>query len=273
MVTFENSDNSACFKALSVDITDGVKNNRKITKDGIVYNSSNYHFENGLIYGCPCNFKKCIRKCCGLDEIMIDRVCTKSDIIVNIPIYQKTDLIYHIDIRNSTNKLDYFYIYKRCKNGTRLSPDLYPETDSFFVQEDGKFFAPDAQIGVLLGVERYCVDIFNDAEIGTKFAALFCSDEDSTGRKGIFITIDEAVTQRINKAGGLFIQLNSIGNHHTSNLPSQRRVCPSVRVPDMESNKKSHPETENLYLLLSEKNPKDQMARKDIKHRLMEDMQ
>ncbi|KAL3275858.1 hypothetical protein HHI36_020599 [Cryptolaemus montrouzieri] len=167
--------NSPCLKSLSVNITNGVKNDDYITKDGFIYNSSNYYYENDLIYGCPCNFKKCIRKCCGVDEIMINRTCTKSDIEVKIPIHRNTDFIYHLDMRNETyKKLDYFYIHEMCKKGARLSPELYPDTDNFYIQEDGKFFAPDAEIGGMLDVGNYCVDVFYDEEIDRKFAAIFC---------------------------------------------------------------------------------------------------
>ncbi|KAL3272568.1 hypothetical protein HHI36_014038, partial [Cryptolaemus montrouzieri] len=61
--------------------------------------------------------------------------------------------------------------------------------------------------------------------------------------------------------------------NQTSNIPSQRQVCPSVRMPDIERNKNYHPETANPYLLLSEKNPEHQMAGGDIKARPMEDIQ
>ncbi|KAL3275857.1 hypothetical protein HHI36_020598 [Cryptolaemus montrouzieri] len=178
---FGDVSNSPCFKSLSVDITNGVKDGHEITKNGLTYNSSNYYRENGSIYGCPCNFKKCIRKCCGVDEIMINKTCTKSDVEVKIPIHRKTDFIHHLDMRNETHKkLDYFYIHKRCKKGARLSPDLYPETDTFYIQEDGKFFAPDAEIGGMLDVGNYCVDVFHDGEIDRKFAAIFCADDLNT---------------------------------------------------------------------------------------------
>ncbi|KAL3270212.1 hypothetical protein HHI36_009268 [Cryptolaemus montrouzieri] len=50
--------------------------------------------------------------------------------------------------------------------------------------------------------------------------------------------------------------------NQTSNLPNQRQVCSSVRVPDMESNK-THSETANHYKLQSEENPKHPMANEE----------
>ncbi|KAK9871561.1 hypothetical protein WA026_012942 [Henosepilachna vigintioctopunctata] len=181
-----------CNSSLSVDITNGEKIDGKILKNRVSYNASNYFEMNGMIYGCPCNFKTCITKCCEMGEVMINRTCTKSNLKMKIPIHRKYDFLHHIHVENDTfNKEDYFFIQNRCKSSVQLDPNIYPETDKFFVQENGSLYTPDFEMGTPKFSERYCVDIFQDESIDGKLLALLCVPDDMN--KDIYEQLEDGI--------------------------------------------------------------------------------
>ncbi|XP_072397066.1 G-protein coupled receptor Mth2-like isoform X14 [Diabrotica undecimpunctata] len=67
---------ATCPKFLSVNITDGYKEGENITQDGITFSSQNYFVENSNIYGCVCNIKNCVRKCCENHSYLNNGVCS-----------------------------------------------------------------------------------------------------------------------------------------------------------------------------------------------------
>lgn len=170
-----------CHFSVSVDITEGsTQENGAILKNGVVYDPLNYYEKNGKIFGCPCNLKKCIRKCCGVDEIMVNKKCTKSDQRVIIPLHSNTDFQAHLDMKNESHKdLDIFYIHSKCNRSIRLIPEEEP-SDIFFIQTNGSLFAPNIGLDELLRPDGYCVDVFDDHIMDNKFTALLCNDEVTT---------------------------------------------------------------------------------------------
>ncbi|XP_044763899.1 G-protein coupled receptor Mth2-like isoform X1 [Coccinella septempunctata] len=170
-----------CPYSVSVDITDGEKQeNGAILKDGVLYDPSNFYEQDDVTLGCPCNLKKCIRKCCAADEIMVNKNCTKSERRVLIPIHANTDLQHHLDMKNESHRdFDFFYLHSRCNRSIRLEPEEEP-SDVFFIQANGSLFAPYLGMDELLGPHGYCVDVFDDQIMDNQFTALLCNDEVTT---------------------------------------------------------------------------------------------
>lgn len=73
------ANNTKCNKDLSIDISDGetVKRNF-VESNGILYDENNYFESAGKIYGCVCNLKTCIRKCCPSGQQIDNKTCQLS---------------------------------------------------------------------------------------------------------------------------------------------------------------------------------------------------
>lgn len=78
LVNSIESANIKCAKELSINISDGIKANDLIIKDGIVYDENNYYTLGDDTYGCACNLKICIRKCCPRGQEIRNKTCQPS---------------------------------------------------------------------------------------------------------------------------------------------------------------------------------------------------
>lgn len=66
-----------CYAALQlpncevqVNISDGIRDGGNITKDGMTYTDKDYFSgSDGVVKGCVCHVKQCIRKCCLKNQV------------------------------------------------------------------------------------------------------------------------------------------------------------------------------------------------------------
>lgn len=98
-----------CPDDYSVDLTGGkeLSGGGTIVKDGITY-PSKYTYTGSIsgtikLYGCVCELRKCIRKCCDLNKVEFNKTCVDRPEL-NI-------------IRNEGLKLHYIDSYRRKFNG------------------------------------------------------------------------------------------------------------------------------------------------------------
>jgi hypothetical protein len=183
-----------CPSALTVNITDGdLKSDGSIRKDGIVYNKSDYfHSEDGMILGCVCNIKFCVRKCCNPDEVMSNNTCVKGEKNVSFDVYNGTHL--------STKEKDFYKIYNLyCENDNfqlfpNMSDPFHP--DNFYIQQNGSVYIPNLiPEKPMHGPEEYCVENFVKPDQPATFSVLFCTINDdyeleefaNTGKKQFII--------------------------------------------------------------------------------------
>lgn len=126
-----------CDDVMSVDLTGGETfSDRTIVKDGVTF-PPKYVYEKNVsgeikTFGCPCEIKKCIRKCCGLNSVLNlgNKTCVEmpeSDIIAN----GMLNLTYTYSFRR---KLDvksgeYNFVYGRPCAG------MYIEAFKWYIQE------------------------------------------------------------------------------------------------------------------------------------------
>jgi hypothetical protein len=183
-----------CPPALTVNITDGdLKSDGSIRKDGIVYNKSDYfHSEDGMILGCVCIIKFCVRKCCNPDEVMSNNTCVKGEKNVSFDVYNGTHL--------STKEKDFYKIYNLyCENDNfqlfpNMSDPFHP--DNFYIQQNGSVYIPNLiPEKPMHGPEEYCVENFVKPDQPATFSVLFCTINDdyeleefaNTGKKQFII--------------------------------------------------------------------------------------
>ncbi|XP_063920677.1 G-protein coupled receptor Mth2-like isoform X4 [Zophobas morio] len=168
-----NSLKTPCPKVLALDITTGNRYGSLIVKDDLTFNENNYFAENGTIYGCICNIRNCIRKCCGPNEIMVNKTCTPDDTTLNYKIHSGT-----VEI-NSTVK-HHFIHNMDCDYYRILLRPHHSSTDSFYIQENGSIHLPNFLKRKMRNPEHFCVETFeyDMFEMRRMTSAIICIDPD-----------------------------------------------------------------------------------------------
>lgn len=164
-----------CVMELSINITDGEFNGSSIIKNEIVYDSKNYFQVDNVIYGCICNIKPCIRKCCGQHKIMEGRRCKPSNSTQRFPVYDRTSF-------SNYSGTDFYFIYgTKCKTNRTLLLPHKKEEDKFYLQRDGSLFLPFAD-RKFLKPHEYCIDIFDNEyfQMDYLLSAILCLDKNVT---------------------------------------------------------------------------------------------
>lgn len=174
-IIFCVSSEDPCPKALTVDITKGVRNDTSIIKDGFRFQQKDYFVKNSTIYGCICNIKPCIRKCCGANEIMVNRTCVLSDHKLIYPVYEGK-------IVSSSDANHYIIHNKYCKKHRILLQPHDVTTHQFYVQANGSLFLPEMKKKIR-NPEEYCLEVFDVRRLGLEnvVSALVCLVDEDTG--------------------------------------------------------------------------------------------
>uniref|UniRef100_A0A6P7GYG7 Probable G-protein coupled receptor Mth-like 11 n=1 Tax=Diabrotica virgifera virgifera TaxID=50390 RepID=A0A6P7GYG7_DIAVI len=164
-----------CSKDSTVDITDGSKQkNQTIIKNGISFDRDNYFFDGGKIRGCVCNIKRCIRKCCVENEMMVSKTCThRRNETIDLNFFNGTDPL------NDTVLSDFFIIFGRScpKNHYPIKAESY---NYIMMQNDGQLYYSDFDASYT--VEQYCIDVFRTGN-GSETSALMCEFSDNEQEK------------------------------------------------------------------------------------------
>lgn len=171
-----------CPVFVSVDITDGVKNDHTITKDNVTYTPANYFSHEGRIRGCVCNIKPCIRKCCPKGHIMKNGDCDRDDYKQKFRIHSKTDPTQVAD--------DHFYYIHNHDCVSMASYPLNPDADErdlHYLQADGSLFWPSSGVKQIFGVDEYCVETFADGDFNYTDTALICFTGPEETDEGFYI--------------------------------------------------------------------------------------
>lgn len=150
--------NTKCATELSLDISDGEKVGQNfIRKNGIVYDKNNYFELDGKIFGCVCNLKTCIRKCCPIGQEIFNRTCQNSRRKFFDLIQQNTMQTFDTDV--------YFPIssFLNCSSKKR---GILPNDEELLLTQDGHL----SSIATLNQL-NYCLDYFAEFSY---FTALIC---------------------------------------------------------------------------------------------------
>lgn len=131
----------------------------------------NYYIVNGTSYGCICNLKQCVRKCCGPNEIFNDntRNCTIKENFVH-------NFTFHIgDAPISNFKSDNLHLIHgwTCPNSSMRIIIFPSEDESMYLQSNGSLLHSFDGTYDTLHVEHYCVEYF-ETETDLKYGAFRC---------------------------------------------------------------------------------------------------
>ncbi|XP_015840171.1 G-protein coupled receptor Mth2 isoform X2 [Tribolium castaneum] len=170
VVNSTNTETKKCLENFAVNITDGEHNNGVIQKDGINYTTRDFYTEGDSIFGCVCNIKPCVRKCCGPNEIVTDG-CTNANYTFTFDIYNGTTL-------TPITESDFYVLHNlECDYGHfRLIPNFDDPSwvDNFYVQLNGSLYAPFVdEKKTVYGIDEYCLETFNEGD-GNIFSAVIC---------------------------------------------------------------------------------------------------
>lgn len=163
-----------CPNILSVQLDDNDPTsdlNKKIYGVDFSANKTNYFVENGTTYGCICNLKQCVRKCCGPSEIMRDNACTfKENFVHNYTFHDGTNPIQNY----SFDQLHFIY-NEHCDNAEfRIMIDPREnDEDKIYLQKDGRLLHINTDEEKFLTAEHYCIEYF-EYETSGFYTALRC---------------------------------------------------------------------------------------------------
>lgn len=139
-----------CEKYMRVDLTNGEIKPNGIVLNNILYDQNNFFYENHTRWGCICNLKKCIKKCCGPNQKLLNKTCTKTHEYFEFKFYNDTS------ISKDVKQEDFHILYsKACP--TR---HVRIKSKSVFLQEDGTLYV--LQFGQIYSADKYCIDTFNN---------------------------------------------------------------------------------------------------------------
>lgn len=145
-----------CSKTLTVDISDGVLSDSVISKYNVKFGKNNYYSENGMIFGCICQLKNCVRKCCAENESLIETKCSSLyNRNINYKFYNGKVL----DTSNETN--DVFFLHNDfCQSSSYVKIML---DGKFYLQSNGSLYdvdiaSEDQQNYKMYSMEEYCLE-------------------------------------------------------------------------------------------------------------------
>lgn len=150
-----------CSLSVAEDISNGWIQNKKIIFNGTQYDSDNFFTANGSIWGCTCNLKKCVRKCCPKGFSMSRKECVSDyGASLTVAVYRQDVYVGERDV------LSFHLIHgNSCEYvGIKMEPDIYPE-DQFYLQENGLLYMPID--GVYASPGNYCIDNFLETNSST----------------------------------------------------------------------------------------------------------
>lgn len=154
-----------CDERTAIDISDGqVLSDHSVNFDGLRYSPRDYGVRNDTMFGCVCNLRSCIRKCCPSGQFLYNRSCEANN---------KTfgsvggSLISGYSIINGNE----------CLKKSRLLLDPREEHQVFHLRPDGGLEVPSHKDSY--GYLDYCVDYIQEEDV---VKALVCVEDPSAAQ-------------------------------------------------------------------------------------------
>ncbi|KAF5288086.1 hypothetical protein FQR65_LT12136 [Abscondita terminalis] len=151
------SDDIPCDLNFGINITDGIRGNKKsINFNGTWFYPGDYEERDGIIIGCVCRIKPCLRKCCPSGTFFQNRKCVPTNKLLVIP-------------ENKGFSIDSYHIVygEKCgKDKSRLMQK------SFELDRNGNLKISGPKRDKIYDLTNYCVEYIED---DTEIQALSCS--------------------------------------------------------------------------------------------------
>lgn len=187
-----------CKYNVAVNITDGLKESYGvIIKDNVEYSPKNYYeTDDGRIYGCPCNIKTCLRKCCEMGRAPLNKSCTiyEEDLLIELHKEKKF-------IKEVTVNIHNFYLLDLtfCPNQKYLLRPDDDYFDTFLIQRDGSLYLPYANEDNYVLPIDYCIDTFVNNKGRTHVNVKLCGALSQDASTKAFYSMGKTLIFHINK--------------------------------------------------------------------------
>ncbi|CAG9838860.1 unnamed protein product [Diabrotica balteata] len=166
-----------CPKSLSIDISNGTKSGTKYIFQNMTFDKNKYFVENGNIWGCICQVRNCIRRCCSENDQLNypELQCGKKDMNPLFKFHNNSELYLTSDLS------DYFVVSGHpCISNGEI---FLHEMKDYFIQKNGSLYS--STFNKSHSVQAYClVDglglvCLNSSELGIQ------SNDESEYRKSM----------------------------------------------------------------------------------------
>ncbi|XP_022917479.1 G-protein coupled receptor Mth2-like isoform X12 [Onthophagus taurus] len=168
-ITWLANANGPCEFELSVNLNNSVYDQiaKAYKLDSVVYTKDNvFTDEYGVLRGCPCNFRPCIRKCCGnSQELNKNKTCVESETEKNLI----GDLVRDFGL---DSKIHYVLVhnFSLCKQTRKFS---LTKSDNFSITETGKL-----KWSKEFSQLTYCLDYFIPKILNQPIAVVCNEDQE-----------------------------------------------------------------------------------------------
>ncbi|XP_050514672.1 G-protein coupled receptor Mth2-like isoform X6 [Diabrotica virgifera virgifera] len=128
-------ENHPCSKSLSIDITTGTRSGNKYIFENMTFEKNQYFMEGGIIWGCICQVRNCIRRCCSENsELNYPALgCVKKDLKPLFKFYNNSEVYL------TSDSSDYFVVSGHpCVSNDQI---FSHEIDDYFIQKNGSLYS------------------------------------------------------------------------------------------------------------------------------------
>lgn len=142
-------------------ITDTRSESVKIASDHSWYLPTIFNKTNTQGCGCDTNEVVCIRKCCDVNFVEINKTCMfNSTLMMDLPIFE------HQNVKLEGEDLPRIHFISGI-NQCIMDDDMFYEAlhDEFYIQDDGRIWLP--AMNTYFGQEHYCLDYNNENIVAT----------------------------------------------------------------------------------------------------------
>lgn len=176
-----------CMQPCNLDSTVDISNgnfleNGDVFHQGIRYQKKDYYYDNstGVLRGCVCLKRNCMRKCCPLGQVYYKRNCSDSGDVFAPPIWTKYSILTNINVSK-----EFHVIYKRqlCESSrVRLSG----VASNYHLRLDGRLYIEiptSIPPWTIRTADSYCLDTFVTEDANgvktSKLDALVCFNDET----------------------------------------------------------------------------------------------
>lgn len=153
---------------VTIDISDGTVNGTDIIKDGLTFTENDYYTDNDQVtWGCICQVKICIRRCCSSDEALQPQINGSVDCSASESVNTTEDVESVVGVSIAQYHIISVPARNVCVEG---EVQLYVEED-FEVDTSGNLTWENEKFGF----ENYCASRYNGVSV-----ALVCVVADSS---------------------------------------------------------------------------------------------
>lgn len=141
-----------CTHDFRVILSERENNDKIINEYNVDFGTDDYFWENGALWGCICNVKKCVRKCCPKYESFREKKCQKSGESEDIH-----DYVNSLGFKLEDIHIVYSELYCDLRNNSYRI-----QLEDFVLYSNGSVFVEEAN--ELFGLDQYCIETLSTTD-------------------------------------------------------------------------------------------------------------